>query len=155
MTNGDTVAIEPQRQLKAQALGGQSGDVRGIGNPQDGETSMLLGDRRGRTPKMEGGAGRARAPLCVYASLIFSFLIFGGMARAADPRTQPQPASSVMWVAPLDVAELVARACPHVILSRGDSTTLSELVRECDRQLEHLDAPARACDPELDGLCVK
>jgi len=159
--------------------------------------SMLLRDRRGRTPKTKGGAAVAFAPLRVYVSLIFLLLIFAAPASAANPQTAAQQAAqqesdaafgeallaahpewdtrasaggaaparvanpraqravSIMGFAPLEVAELVARACPRVVLMRVDSATLPELVRECDRQLEHRDAPERACDPDLDGLCVK
>jgi hypothetical protein len=54
-----------------------------------------------------------------------------------------------------ETAELVARACPRIVLKRADGSTLRDLVRECDRQLEREAQPGRACDEERDGLCVK
>jgi hypothetical protein len=58
------------RAIRLAAAGG-IGDVRGISNPQAEETSMLLGDRRGDTPKTEGGGGRSIDPLRAYVVFLF------------------------------------------------------------------------------------
>jgi hypothetical protein len=60
-----------------------------------------------------------------------------------------------LYPANIEVAELVARACPRIVLTRPDGATLHDLVRACDRELEAEAAPGRACDLDLDGLCVK
>ena len=131
------------------------GDVRGIENPQTGQSSMLSGDRRGDTPKTEGGGGASRAPLRVYPALIFFFLILTvGTARAESIRPVAT-GDAALYPTARETAELLARACPRIVLGRADNSTLRDLVRECDRELERKAQPGRACDEERDGLCVK
>ena len=132
----------------------ESGDVRGIENPQPGDESMLSGDRRGDTPKTEGGRGSRRAPLRTYPALIFFFLILTVGAARAESIRPVATGDAALYPTARETAELVARACPRIVLGRADNSTLRELVRECDRQLEHEAQPGRACDEERDGLYV-
>lgn len=137
---------------------GRFGDVRGIENPQDGAGSMLFGDRRGRTPKTEGGGGVVRASLRVYPALIFFFLVCPvALVRAQEmPRVRAVAAEgNAQNGFELEIAELVARSCPRVVLGRAPRSTLRDLVRNCDVALEREAQPGRTCDEERDGLCVK
>ena len=135
---------------------GEFGDVRRIENPRDTEgreESMLFGDREGRTPKTEGGGAIVRAPLRVYIPLIFFLLIFAAPVRAESPKVR-RVASAIEYPTAEEMVELLARACPRIVMTRGPLTTFRDLVRACDIQLEREDAPKRLCDPDLDGLCV-
>jgi len=126
---------------------------------------MLSGDRRGDTPKTEGGGGRGIDPLCVYVTLIF-FLSFFSIARAQQAPDGPGYVLTQSQREQLESLELVARACPALILPGQEVYVIrpgekarkhrrvAELVRACDRMLERKALGDRPCVEPRDGVCT-
>jgi hypothetical protein len=84
---------------------------------------------------MEGGRGRARAPLGMSIALCF---FVGNFFSSAWAQGRPSPDENYDG----DVFELVARVCPKTRYSeklKNFTTPMPELVRACNHELESQD----------------